>query len=67
MQLKIDEQDLMGVAFLIEANNHLSASREGLEARDKNRKKAQIELLFMVQITKEEVEEMYNEWAVEQQ
>lgn len=59
----LKKEDVLRVAFLVESNNHLSASRAGLEARTINRKAALLELLFMLELTKEEFEEQYYKWA----
>jgi hypothetical protein len=57
--MEIDEFDLLQVAFLIEDNDHLSASREGLNQRKLNRGEAIKKLLLMLDLTQEEFEDKY--------
>ena len=57
---KENKFDLLQVAFLIERNNHLSASSAGLSERKKNRDKAINMLLSMIGITITEFEDKYN-------
>ena len=57
--IKIDKEDLTKVLLLLIANDHLSASKSGLEKRSKNRKEAIKELLFMLVLTEEEADDLY--------
>lgn len=58
-KFNIDILDLKKVLMLIKDNLHTSASRTGLELRGKNLKEAEKELLFMLNLTKEEAEDIY--------
>jgi len=57
--LKIDKQDLTKVLMLLIDNNRLSTTQGDLLKRQKNRQEAIKELLFILQLTTEEAEDMY--------
>lgn len=55
----VDKNDLLKVLLLVIDNDNLSASKAGLEQRRNNREEIQKELLYMLNLTKEEAEELY--------
>jgi hypothetical protein len=57
--ISIDRGDLTRVLVLLLQNSNTSASRAGLEVRKKNREEAIKELLFMLNLTTEEANELY--------
>jgi hypothetical protein len=59
MRIEVNNGDLMRVLLLLIANNHISASKVGLEERSKNRWEAIQELLFMLSLTVQEAEDLY--------
>ena len=59
MRIEVDKEDLTKVLLLLVANNHISASKVGLEERSKNRWEAIQELLLMLSLTVEEAEDLY--------
>lgn len=60
--MNVIKNDLAEVAMLLIDNSHTSASREGLIHRERNRRKAIDELLYMLNLTAEEAEDNYWEW-----
>lgn len=58
--MKVMRSLLLLVLLYIESNNHLSASREGLEARARNRKIAIDILLDILDMTEKQLEQLYN-------
>ena len=59
MIIEVDRDELLNVLLLIEKNNHLSASRSGLEERSRNREEAIKKLLLILEMTEEKLEELY--------
>jgi len=59
MKIEVDKEDLTRVLLLLVANNHISASKVGLEERSKNRWGAIQELLLMLSLTVQEAEDLY--------
>ncbi len=57
--LKTDRQVLTKVLMLLIDNNRLSTTQGDLLKRQKNRQEAIKELLLILQLTKEEAEDMY--------
>lgn len=56
--MEVSKQDLLKIAFLIESNNHLSASLSGLTARAANRNAALSDLLWLLKLTTEEFQKL---------
>lgn len=61
----VDYAKLIRILALMEANSHLSSSRAGLEERHKNRDEAIRILQQIMEITDEELEQMYQLFLME--
>jgi len=59
MRIEVDKEDLTRVLLLLIANNHISASKVGLEERSRNRWEAIQDLLLMLSLTVQEAEDLY--------
>ena len=59
MRIEVDKEDLTRVLLLLIANNHISASKVGLEERSRNRWEAIQDLLLMLSLTVQEADDLY--------
>ena len=56
---KKEREGILHALILLKRNNHLSAHRAGLEERQCNRKAAMEILIGLVDLSEEELEELY--------
>lgn len=59
VRIAVLKKDLIDVMLLLENNNHLSASRAGLECRTENRRKAIKKLQHLTEISDAELNDLY--------
>ena len=57
--MEVERNALLTILLLIESNNHLSASREGLEERAINREKSIKILLDILDLNEEQLNILY--------